>query len=243
MKKGFVVIVAAMLLICFSARAGFSDDQKNAVKPAAGILTQIKDTQLRALSWKPSLRYPDPLIEVLDPSFMKYRIFNASVEMLATGLRWAEGPVWIEKGGYLLVSDIPNNRIIRWDEKTGLVSVFRESANYANGNTVDLEGRLLTCEHSGKGRRITRTEHNGKITVLADNYQGKRFNAPNDIVVKSDGSIWFSDPPFGIEGNYEGRKAKEELPHAFYRIDGKTGRRDAGHQRCSGAERAYLLSG
>ena len=174
------------------------------------------------MPFEPSLRYPDPSITVLDPSFLKYRVFAASVEQLATGFRWMEGPVWIGDGRYLLASDIPNNRIMRWDEVTGTASVFREPSNYANGNTRDMSGRLITCEGSVT-RRITRTEHSGRIVTLADNYQGKRFNSPNDIVCQSNGAIWFTDPPFQINNNYEGRIAPQELPHAVYRIDGDSG--------------------
>jgi gluconolactonase len=173
--------------------------------------------------WTPSLRYPDPAVEVLSPDFLKYRLFNASVEQLATGFRWAEGPVWTGDGRYLLFSDVPNNRIMRWDEVTGLTTIFREPANFANGNTRDRQGRLITCE-GAIGRRIVRTEHSGKITVLADNFEGKPFNSPNDIVCQSDGSIWFTDPPFQVTNNYEGRIATAELPHGLYRIDGKTGK-------------------
>jgi gluconolactonase len=171
--------------------------------------------------WQPSERYPDPSIEILDPSFLKYRIFNAAVERLFTGTRWAEGPVWFGDGRHLLWSDIPNNRILKWEEETGVVSVFRRPSNFANGNTRDRQGRLVTCEHGG--RRVTRTEYDGSITVLMDSYQGKKLNSPNDVVVKSDGSIWFTDPPFGILGNYEGHRAEPESPSNVYRIDGVTG--------------------
>jgi gluconolactonase len=170
--------------------------------------------------WAPSTVYPDPSIEVLDDSFLKYRIFSAAVERIATGFRWCEGPVWFGDGRYLLWSDIPNNRIMRWDEETGSVAVFRKPSNFANGNTRDRAGRLITCEH---GRRLTRTEYDGSISVLADSYQGRRLNSPNDVVVKSDGSIWFTDPAFGILGNYEGRIAEPELAQNVYRIDGQTG--------------------
>jgi gluconolactonase len=170
--------------------------------------------------WQPSERYPDPAIEIVDPSFEKYRVFSASVERLATGFRWCEGPVWFGDGRYLLWSDIPNNRIMKWEEETGAVSVFRKPSNFGNGNTRDRQGRLVTCEH---GRRVTRTEHDGSITVLIDRFDGKRLNSPNDIVVKSDGSIWFTDPVFGILGNYEGVRAEPELPLNVYRIDGVTG--------------------
>ena len=161
-------------------------------------------------------RYPDPRIEVLDERFLKYRLFSASVERLFTGLRWAEGPLWVGDGRYLLVSDIPNNRILRWDECSGMVSVFRSPSGYTNGNARDRQGRLLSCEHGG--RRVTRTEYDGSITVLADHYQGMRLNSPNDIICRRDGSVWFTDPPFGILGHWEGDLAKSELPHAVYRL-------------------------
>jgi gluconolactonase len=171
--------------------------------------------------WEPSEYYPDPAVQILDPSFAKYRLALAGVERLATGMRWCEGPVWFGDGRYLLWSDIPNNRIMRWDEETGRVSVFRKPSNNANGNTRDRQGRLVTCEHDA--RRLTRTEYDGSITVLMDRFEGKPLNSPNDVVVKSDDSIWFTDPPFGILGNYEGHVATPELPTNVYRLD-KTGR-------------------
>ena len=171
--------------------------------------------------WRPFERYPDPAFEVLDPSFKPYRIVNAALERLHTGCRWCEGPVWFGDAHCLLWSDIPNNRIMRWDEQTKLATVFRQPSNYANGNTRDRQGRLITCEHLT--RRVTRTEYDGAITVLADRFEGKKLNSPNDVVVKSDGSIWFSDPSFGIRGFYEGEKAQPELPTNLYRIDGQTG--------------------
>ena len=143
--------------------------------------------------WEPSERYPDPAITALDPSFLKYRQFNAGVERLATGMRWSEGPVWFGDARCLLWSDIPNNRMMRWDEATGRTSVFRKPSNYSNGNTRDRQGRLVTCEHDA--RRVTRTEYDGTITVLIDKFDGKPLNSPNDVVVKSDGAIWFTDPP------------------------------------------------
>ncbi|HTQ59936.1 MAG TPA: SMP-30/gluconolactonase/LRE family protein [Candidatus Solibacter sp.] len=169
---------------------------------------------------KDPVPYPDPRIEVLDPRFEKYDVKSAAVERLYTGARWAEGPVWFGDGRYLLFSDIPNNRILRWLEDTGEVSVFRAPSNYSNGNFRDREGRLLTCEHDT--RRVTRTEYDGSITVLIDNFQGKKFNAPNDIVTHSDGAIWFTDPGYGIMSNYEGHKAPFELPAVVYRLDPKT---------------------
>jgi gluconolactonase len=163
------------------------------------------------------VRYPDPAVQIVDPSFTKYRVSSAAVERLATGFRWAEGPVWFGDGRYLLWSDIPNNRIMRWDEETGAVSVFRKPSNYANGNTRDRQGRLVTCEHDS--RRVTRTEYDGTIGVVLDRFDGKPLNSPNDVVVKSDDSVWFTDPPFGILGNYEGHVAPVELPTNVYRVD------------------------
>jgi len=164
--------------------------------------------------------YPDPAVEIVDPSFAKYCVGNAAVERLYTGARWAEGPVWFGDGRYLLFSDIPNNRILRWLEDTGEVSVFRSPSNYSNGNYRDQQGRLLTCEH--ESRRLTRTEHDGTITVLMDHFQGKQLNAPNDLAIHPDGAIWFTDPGYGIMSNYEGHKASFELPANVYRLDPKT---------------------
>jgi gluconolactonase len=171
--------------------------------------------------WRDHPRYPDAAIETLDDRFEKYRIFSAAVERLYTGCRWSEGPVWFGDGRYLLWTDIPNNRILKWEEETGAVSTFRKPSDFANGNTRDRQGRLITCEHGG--RRVTRTEYDGTVAVLAEDWQGKRLNSPNDVVVKSDGSVWFTDPPFGILGNYEGHKADPELAQAVYRIDGQSG--------------------
>lgn len=187
---------------------------------AASALALQPFTMASQQERKPPVAYPDPAIQVLDPRFNKYRIVSAAVERLYTGARWAEGPVWFGDGRYLLFSDIPNNRVLRWLEDTGEVSVFRSPSNYANGNFRDREGRLLTCEHDS--RRVTRTEHDGAITVLMDQFQGKKLNAPNDIVTHSDGAIWFTDPGYGIMGNYEGHKAPFELPANVYRLDPNT---------------------
>ena len=195
--------------------------RRDFLKVAAGTgLTALAGVAgAQSFDFKPNQRYPDASVQILDPSFGKYRIYSSSVEQLASGMRWAEGPVYFPAGRYLLLSDIPNNRIMKYDETNGAFSVFRDNANYANGNTRDRQGRLVTCEHSVT-RRITRTEHNGKITVLADSYEGKRLNAPNDIVVKSDDSIWFTDPLFGINGEWEGSRAKpEQATTNVYRID------------------------
>jgi gluconolactonase len=175
----------------------------------------------RALAqWQPSQRYPDPAVQVVDQSFGRYRLGLAKVERIASGMRWTEGPIWFGDGRYLLWSDIPNNRIMRWDEETGSVSVFRKPSNFANGNTRDRQGRLLSCEHGG--RRVSRTEYDGTITTIAERFEGKPLNSPNDIVCKSDGSIWFTDPPFGILGFYEGYVATPELPTNVYRWDPQT---------------------
>lgn len=170
-----------------------------------------------APTWQAAARYPDPAVSVVDESFRKYVLSAAKVEQIATGMRWCEGPVWFGDFKFLLWSDIPNNAIMRWNEETGETSVFRKPSNFTNGNARDRQGRLISCEHDT--RRIVRTEHNGSITVLADSFEGKRLNSPNDVVVKSDGSIWFTDPPFGISGYYEGHKAEAELPHNVYRLD------------------------
>lgn len=159
---------------------------------------------------------------ILDERFRACVKTSARVEKLFEGCRWAEGPAYFPAHRSLVWSDIPNDRMLRWDETTGTVGVFRQPAGYSNGNTVDRQGRLVTCEHGH--RRVTRTEHNGTITVLADRYDGKRLNSPNDAVVKSDGSIWFTDPAYGIDSDYEGHKAESEIGACHvYRIDPATG--------------------
>ena len=189
----------------------------------AGLSSLVPAAWAQSFEFKPNQRYPDPAVQILDTSFAKYRIYSSTVEQVYSGGRWLEGPAYFPDGGYLLFSDIPNNRIMKFDEKTQKTSVFRQPASYANGNTRDRQGRLVTCEHSVT-RRVTRTEKNGKLTVLADSFEGKRLNAPNDIVVKSDDSIWFTDPLFGINGEWEGSRAKpEQATTNVYRIgsDGK----------------------
>src|SRR5262249_37070441 len=188
---------------------------------AAGATAATTFTRTALGGWEPSERYPDPAIQILDPSFAKYRLALAGVERLATGMRWSEGPVYFGDARCVLWSDIPNNRIMRWDEDTGLTSVYRKPSNNANGNTRDRQGRLVTCEHDA--RRVTRTEYDGAITPICDRFQGKRLTSPNDVVVKSDGSIWFTDPQFGILGYYEGHIDTPELPMNVYRVDGQTG--------------------
>ncbi|MEP0962453.1 MAG: SMP-30/gluconolactonase/LRE family protein [Roseobacter sp.] len=147
--------------------------------------------------------------ETIKPAFDDCYVGHVRVERLWTGARWSEGPVWFAAGRYLLWSDIPNNRIMRFDETDESVSVFRAPSNNSNGHTLDRQGRLISCEH--QTRRVTRTEHDGSITVLADQYDGKRLNSPNDVVVKSDGSIWFTDPSYGILMDYEGDRADSEI--------------------------------
>ena len=187
---------------------------------AIAAASVLRGSNALAQQWQPSPRYPDPAVKAIDPSFNKYRLTLAKIEKIADGCRWAEGPAWFGDGRYLLWSDVPNNRILRWDEETGHVSEFRKPSNNANGNARDRQGRLITCEEDA--RRVTRTEYDGTITVIADNFEGKPLNSPNDIVCKSDGSIWFSDPPFGILGFYEGHVAKPELPTNVYRWDPQT---------------------
>lgn len=181
------------------------------------VFASLLLSSLAQAQFQPSQRYPDPLVRIIDPSFTKYRLPLAKVEKIAAGMRWAEGPVWFGDGRYLLWSDIPNNRMMKWEEETGAVSVFRKPANNSNGNTRDRQGRLLTCEHDA--RRVTRTEYDGSITVIADSFEGKKLNSPNDVVCKSDGSIWFTDPPFGILSFYEGHPDTSELPTNVYRWD------------------------
>ena len=161
--------------------------------------------------------------EEIDPRFGRLVFGNVHLEKLYTGCRWAEGPAWFAAGRYLVWSDIPNDRIMRWDETDGSVSVFRQPAMNSNGHTVDREGRLVSCEHRARG--ISRTGFDGRREVLADRYEGKRFNSPNDVIVKSDGSIWFTDPSYGIDSDYEGDAAESEIGgRHVYRIDPDTRR-------------------
>ena len=166
--------------------------------------------------WTPSQRYPDPAVISVTAEFDQYRLPLAKIERLTTGLRWCEGPVWIGEYRQLLWSDVPGNVQYCWDEQSGLTRVFRTPSNNANGNTRDRHGRLITCEHLT--RRIIRTEVDGHHTVLADSFEGKQLNSPNDVVCHSDGSIWFTDPVFGITGFYEGEKAEPELSPNVYRL-------------------------
>lgn len=154
--------------------------------------------------------------EIIDPAFKRYVLPNVSVKQLATGFDWVEGPVWFGDANCLLFSDIPNNRILRWSPDTG-ISTYRSPSNFSNGHTRDHEGRLVSCEHGA--RRVTRTEHDGRTTILAKSFDGKPLNSPNDVVVKSDGTIWFSDPHYGIMTDYEGHKALQENDCVVYCFD------------------------
>ena len=177
-------------------------------------------------SWSPDqpVSYPDPDVVALDTRFRRYMVGNTVIQRLHTGTLWAEGVAWNGVGRYLVWSDIPNNRQLRWIEEDGRVTVFRAPSGFSNGNTFDFEGRQLSCEHGN--RRVARYEYNGAVTVIADRFQGKPLNSPNDIVVHPDGGIWFTDPIYGIRGYYEGFKADSEIKEAVYRADPKTGQID-----------------
>jgi len=191
---------------------------------AAAALVPAAAQTPRDWSGRETVRYPDPDIVSLDRRFDKYKIGSAVIERLYTGARWAEGAAWQAAGRYLVWSDIPANRQMRWLEEDGHVSAFHDPSGYSNGNTFDFEGRLVSCQHGN--RRVARYEHDGSLTVIADRWNGKRLNSPNDVVVHPDGGIWFTDPTYGILGNYEGFQATPEIPTAVYRADPKTGKLD-----------------
>lgn len=160
----------------------------------------------------------EPVFEMLDPRFARLFVGTARLDRLFSGCRWAEGPAYFPAGRYLIWSDIPNDRMLRYDECSGQVSVFRQPSGHSNGNTVDRAGRLVTCEHGG--RRLSRTEVDGTVTTLADRFKGKRLNSPNDVVEMSDGSLWFTDPTYGIDSDYEGSQGESEQAGNFvYRLD------------------------
>jgi gluconolactonase len=159
-------------------------------------------------------------VEIIHPRFKTYVLSNASLEELASGFRWTEGPVWMGDWNALLFEDLPRNRTMRWSDQEGL-TVYREPSNFANGQTRDRQGRLISCSH--RGRCLYRTEHDGRVTTLVERHAGKRLNAPNDVVVKSDGTIWFSDPLYGISNDYEGGIQTSEQPPALYRFDPASG--------------------
>jgi gluconolactonase len=191
----------------------------------AGLLGVVAGPRLaqaqRDWSGKDPVRYPDPDIIALDKRFNKYKIGNTPIQRLHTGAMWAEGPAWNGVGRFLVWSDIPNDRQLRWVQDDGHVATFRNPAGYSNGNTFDYEGRQLSCEHGN--RRVVRYEHNGAVTVIADKWNGKILNAPNDIVVHPDGGIWFTDPGYGAMMDYEGHVGELLVKEAVYRVDAKTG--------------------
>ena len=167
--------------------------------------------------WTPSPRYPDPAIVAVDSQFEQYMLPLAKVERIATGFRWCEGPVWMGDTRTLIWSDVPGNCMYRWDEQSGTTQVFRQPSDNSNGNSRDRQGRLVTCQHLN--RRVVRTSYDGHIEVIADQFEGKPLNSPNDVVCHSDGSIWFTDPVFGIIGYYEGEKRTPSLEANVYRVD------------------------
>ena len=195
----------------------------SAAAAAALAPTALAQTE-RDWSGKQPVRYTDPDLMRLDKRFDKYLITNTIIQRLWTGALWAEGPAWSGVGRFLVWSDIPNNRQMRWLEEDGHTSVYHAPSEYSNGNTFDYEGRQISCQHGL--RRVARYEPDGTVTVIADNWQGKPLNSPNDVVVHPDGAIWFTDPPYGIMGNYEGFQAKQEIKEAVYRVDPKTRKMD-----------------
>ncbi len=199
-----------------SRPAGFDRRTFLSSVAAAGLASTALGAP-RDWSGKTPVRYPDPDIIVLDKRFEKYKIGNTPIRRLHTGMLWAEGPAWNGVGKYLVWSDIPNNVQMRWLDEDGHVSVFRNPSGYSNGNTFDFQGRQISFEHGN--RRVVRYEHDGSLTVLADKYEGKPLNAPNDGAVHPDGGVWFTDPGYGILLNYEGKKADLKLKEAVYRID------------------------
>ncbi len=189
---------------------------------AGAVLARPSAADDRDWSGARPVRYPDPDVVVLDPRFQKYKIGNAAIQRLYTGTAWAEGPAWSTVGRYLVWSDIPNDVQLRRIDDDGHVSVFRSPAGNSNGNTFDFEGRQISCEHGN--RRVVRYENTGAVTVLADRWNGKPLNAPNDVVVHPDGGVWFTDPGYGSMMNYEGHKAELQIKEAVYRIDTKAGK-------------------
>ena len=190
--------------------------------PSLGLAQDLAPAAPRDWSGNSPLRYPDPDLVALDRRFQRYIPFNTPIQRHHVGTLWAEGPAWNGVGRYLVWSDIPNNQQLRWIEDDNRVTVFRDPAGNSNGNTFDFQGRQLSCEHGN--RRVVRYEYDGSTTVIADNFEGAPLNSPNDVVVHPDGSIWFTDPPYGIRGNYEGNRAEQELPLSVYRVDGNNGR-------------------
>jgi gluconolactonase len=209
-RRAFLAAAAGVAVASVRAAA-----QAPAQAPISPVATP------RDWSGQTPMAYPDPDIVALDPRFRRYVIFNNAIKRLHVGTSWAEGPAWNGVGKYLVWSDIPADAQMRWIEDDARVTTFRNPSGFSNGNTFDYEGRQLSCEHGG--RRVVRYEANGAVTVIADKFQGKRLNSPNDVVVHPDGGVWFTDPSYGIRGNYEGFKADSETKEAVYRADPKTG--------------------
>jgi gluconolactonase len=209
-RRAFLAAAAGVAVASVRAAA-----QAPAQAPISPVATP------RDWSGQTPMAYPDPDIVALDPRFRRYVIFNNAIKRLHVGTSWAEGPAWNGVGKYLVWSDIPADAQMRWIEDDARVTTFRNPSGFSNGNTFDYEGRQLSCEHGG--RRVVRYEPNGAVTVIADKFQGKRLNSPNDVVVHPDGGVWFTDPSYGIRGNYEGFKADSETKEAVYRADPKTG--------------------
>ena len=189
--------------------------------PALARGQELAPAEPRDWSGQTPLRYPDPDLVAVDDRFRRYILFNTPIRRHYTGSLWAEGPAWNGVGRYVVWSDIPNNRQLRWLEDDNEVTVFRSPSGNSNGNTFDAQGRQISCEHGG--RRVVRYEYDGSVTVIADSFEGRPLNSPNDAVVHPDGSIWFTDPLYGIRGDYEGFRAEQEQPLSVYRVDGDSG--------------------
>jgi gluconolactonase len=218
-RRAFLTTSAAAGAMLATTRIASAEIEAQAGE--TGVPLHVSPETRLPLGPLPNTRYPDTHVEIIDKRF-KGSVGTGAVERVATGFRWAEGPAYNAAGRYLIFSDIPNNRMMRLLEDDNHLSVFRTPSYNSNGNTFDREGRLLSCEHAG--RRVVRTEHDGTITVVADRYNGKRINSPNDVVVASNGSIWFTDPTYGSDGNYEGFKVeREQEKHNVYRVDPQSG--------------------
>jgi gluconolactonase len=211
-RRGFIATAA----VCATAALGMAGERAHAQQPQG-----IAGPARRYGPGAEPVRYPEPDVIVLDKRFAKIKIASSPIKRLHIGMLWAEGPAWNGVGKYLLWSDIPNDIQLRWIEDDGHVSVIRKPAGYSNGNTFDPEGRQISCEHGN--RRVVRYEHDGRTTVLADKFEGKPLNAPNDPVVHPDGGVWFTDPGYGSLSDYEGHKGPLEIKEAVYRIDPKSG--------------------
>ncbi|HZF27773.1 MAG TPA: SMP-30/gluconolactonase/LRE family protein [Gammaproteobacteria bacterium] len=213
------VLSAAVGIAAATAGAAVRAQPPAAQSASGGVSPQATP---RDWSGNAPLVYPDPDLVALDPRFQPYILFNTPIRRLHTGTLWAEGPAWNGVGKYLVWSDIPNNVQMRLVDDDARVTTFRNPSGFSNGNTFDYQGRQLSCEHGG--RRVARYEPDGSVTTIADRFNGKRLSSPNDIVVHPDGGIWFTDPPYGIRGDYEGVKAEQETKEAVYRVDPQSGR-------------------